>query len=356
ESRHFFYPVLEDPYLPVMIVLGMGVLLAAAAASGIGILRKRLSLEGFAIITFLLLCIPSIQLIPYQLPSLVSDRWLALAVWPIGLLIVALAWRLKPLPRTVVMLMIALPWIFQTMERPHDWRSLEALIDADIRAYPGYYLPAAHKIMYVQLKSGLRNKALKTAENISDPAARDIMVELIRADYAVRDIAVVTGNPHEAMRLLGKLEQDIKPPEQTRWNPAMKNFWSTIEFELINEWEFLAKQFPDAAPVRYNAGLWMMKAHRYKDAIVHLSAAAEFRFLPEAARGTAYKNLGLALMGGGDIAAAEVALLAALQQSPPDFRAYCSLGDVYQRTGRIEEAARAEADCSRRASNEETAR
>jgi tetratricopeptide (TPR) repeat protein len=356
ESRHFFYPVLEDPYLPVMIVLGMGVLLAAVTASGIGILRKRLSLEGFAIIVFFLLCTPSIQLIPYQPPSLVSDRWLALAVWPIGLLIVALAWRLKPLPRTALLLVFALSWSFQTIERSRDWRSYEALIDTDIRAYPGYYLPAAHKIMYVQLKRGLRNEALKTAENISDPAARGIMVELIKTDYAVRDIAVATGNPQEAMQLLGKLEQDIKPPEQTKWNPAMKNFWSTIGFALINEWEFLAKQFPDAAPVRYNAGLWLLKVHKYKEAIVHLRAAAESRLFPETARGTAYKNLGLALMGSGDIAAAEMPLLAALQQSPPDFRAYCPLAGVYKQTGRIEEATRAEADCHSRAPNEETAR
>ena len=355
ESRHFFYPVLEDPYLPVMIVLGMMVLLAATVVSVRAILRKHLSLEGFAIITFLLLCLPSIQLIPYQPPSLVSDRWLALAIWPAVLLIVALTCRLKLVPRTVLFLIIALLWSFQAIERSRDWRSLETLLDADIRAYPGYYLSAEHKIIYVQLKRGLRNEAIKTAASISDPAARDIMVELIKADYAVRDIAVATGNPQEAMTLLGKLEQDIKPPTQAKWNPAMKNFWSTIGFELINEWEFLAKQFPDAAPVQYNAGLWLLKTHKYKDAIVHLRAAAESRHLPEAARGAAYKNLGLALMGSGEIAAAEIPLLAALKQSPPDFRAYCSLVGVYQRSGRLEEAAGAEADCHSRAPNEEIA-
>jgi Tfp pilus assembly protein PilF len=180
------------------------------------------------------------------------------------------------------------------------------------------------------------------------------MIKLIQADYVVRVVTVDTGDPQEAMTLLWKLELDLNPPAQAKWNSAMHNFWSTLGFAFINEWEFLAKQFPDAAPVRYNAGLWLLKVHKYKEAIVHLRAATESQRLPELARGTAYKNLGLALIGSGEVAAAEVPLRAALEQSPPDFRAYCSLSDVYKRTGRLEEAARAEADCRSRAPNEET--
>lgn len=354
ESRHFFYPVLEDPYLPVMVVLGVAVL-AAAAVSVVMILRKRQSLEGFAIVAFLLLCMPYLQLIPFAPFSLVSDRFLALAEWPVMLLLVALAWRLNPVPRTALLFVFALSWSFQTIERPLDWRSLEALIDADIRAYPGYYLPAEHKIIYVQLKRGLRREAIETANTITDPDARNIMIKLIQADYVVRVVTVDTGDPQEAMTLLWKSELDFNPPAQTNWNPALKNFWGKVGVALINEWEFLAKQFPDAAPVRYNAGLWLLKVHKYKEAIVHLRAATESQRLPESARGTAYKNLGLALIGSGDVAAAEVPLRAALAQSPPDFRAYCALSDMYKRTARLEEAARAEADCRSRAPNEETA-
>jgi hypothetical protein len=349
ESRHFFYPVLEDPRLPVMAALGAAVF-AAAAVSVAVMLRKRASLEGFAIVTFLLLCIPSIQLIPYQPPSLVSDRWLALAVWPAGMLIVALAWRLKPAHRTVLLLVIALSWSIQTIERPRDWRSLEALTDADIRAFPGFYLPAEHKIIYVQLKRGLRSDAIETANSISSRRSRDMMIKLINADYVVK--TATADNLQEAMTQLGKLELDLDPPAQIEWNSAMRNFWSTIGFALIDEWEYLARKFPDTAPVRYNAGLWLLKVHKYQDAVIHLRAAAESKSLPESARGTAFKNLGLALIGAGNIAAAEAPLRAALEQSPPDFRAYCSLSEVYQRTGRLEEAARADADCRNRAPTE----
>jgi hypothetical protein len=349
ESRHFFYPVLEDPRLPVMAALGAAVFVAAGASVAV-MLRKRPSLMGFAIVTFLLLCIPSIQLIPYQPPSLVSDRWLALAVWPVGMLIVALAWRLKPAHRTVLLLVIALSWSITTIERPRDWRSLEALTDADIRAFPGFYLPAEHKIIYVQLKRGLRSDAIETANSISSRRSRDMMIKLINADYVVKTASA--DNLQEAMTQLGKLELDLDPPAQIKWNSAMRNFWSTIGFALIDEWEYLARKFPDTAPVRYNAGLWLLKVHKYNEAIVHLRAAAESPSLPESARGTAFKNLGLALIGAGDVSAAEAPLRSALEQSSPDFRAYCSLSEVYKRTGRLEEAARADADCRNRAPNE----
>ncbi|MBI3481021.1 MAG: hypothetical protein HY016_11810 [Nitrosomonadales bacterium] len=354
ETRHFYYPVLDDPYLPVMVAFGATVFAAAMFSIAV-MLRKRPSLEGFSLVVFLLLCIPYMQLIPYVSLSLVSDRFLFLALWPIVLLLVCLAWRLNPGPRIAVLSIIALLWIFQAIERPRDWRSLEALIDADIRAYPGYYMPVEHKIIDVLLKRGLRQEAVATANTITDAGTRNILIELIQADYAVKEGVRATGNPQEAMTLLWKLEQDIKPPDQAKWNPAMRSFWGSIGSALIGEWEFLSKQFPDAAPVHYNAGLWLLKTHKYQEAVVHWRAAAESPQLPESARGTAFKNFGLALMGAGNAAAAEAPLRAALQQSPPDFRAYCALADVYKRTGRLEDAVRAESDCHRLAPNEDAA-
>lgn len=45
-------------------------------------------------------------------------------------------------------------------------------------------------------------------------------------------------------------------------------------------------------------------------------------------------------------------LRAALVQTPPDYRAYCSLADMYKQTGRIAEAVRADTDCRSRAPDE----
>jgi Tfp pilus assembly protein PilF len=76
-----------------------------------------------------------------------------------------------------------------------------------------------------------------------------------------------------------------------------------------------------------------------------LRAAAESRLLPDALRGRAFEKLGLSLLATGQYADAEVALLAALKQPRHDARTQCLLATVYKRTGRLEEAARAEAQC-----------
>ncbi len=356
ESRHYFYPVFEDPSLSVMVVLG-GAVLAAAATGAVMLLRRR-SLEGFALAAFLLLCVPYIHLIPYKPPSLVSDRWLALAVWPVMVLLVALSWRLKPVPRTILYLAIALPWGFQTIERTHDWRSIETLADADLRSYPGYYLPAAYKIIGAQLPQRLYREASETANSITFPELRNIMVKLVEADYAVHVEAVSTGNPQKAMALLWQLgSEHKKPPAQAKWNSPINNLLAKTLLELTNEWGALAELFPDDVSVRYNAGLWMLNVSTFGEkAVAHLRAATGSQQLPESVRGTAFKNLGLALLNSGHIADAEAPLRAALEQPQPDLRAYCLLSKVYRQTKRIEEAAHAEANCPGRSPNEETER
>ncbi len=345
ESRHFFHPVFEDPYLPAMVALG-GVVLSSAVAGAAMMLRHR-SLEGFALVAFLLLCMPYMQLIPYQSPSLVADRWLMFAVWPVILLLVALSWRLNPAPRAALLLAIAVPWGLQTMERPRDWHSFKGIIDADLRAYPGYYMPAWYKISSIQLPQGLVREASETAYSITAPEFQDIAVRAIETAYAVHVDAIVTNNPQKAMTLLWKLGYEMKRlPVQAKWNLPIKHFWAKRLFALSAEWQSLAEHFPDDVSVHYNAGLCMLNIPKYKYAVAHLRTATESQRLPESMRGTAFKNLGLALLRSGQVAEAETPLRAALEQSPPDLRAYCLLSKVYRQTKRFEEAAHAEASCT----------
>lgn len=344
ESRHFFYPVFEDPYLPVMVILGIGALVMAVLGFLMAI-RKH-SLEGFLAAAFLLLCLPYMQLIPYAPPSLVSDRFLSLAAWPAVLLIVALAWRLNSLPRAILLLVIALSWGYQTIERPRDWRNFEALMDADLRAYPGFYMPAASKIVATQLANGLIQEASGTANNISDPEFRDIMNRMINVYYVVHVETMNTGDPQPAMALLKKLFIELKQkPRQAQWNSPIHRLWEKRRVVLANEWRFLAASFPGDALVQYNVGLWMMDEGRYKNATLYLNAAIESQQLPDSMRGTAYKSLGVALLNSGQPIQAEAPLRAALEQSPPELSAYCPLAKVYKLSNRLEEAARAETNC-----------
>ncbi len=346
EHRHFFYPVFEDGSLPLMVALG-GIVLAGAAAGALMLFRKR-SLAGFALVTFLLLCMPYMQLMPHKLPSLVSDRYLALAVWPAMLLLVALVWRLQAVPRTLVLLALAIPMCVQTVERSRDWRSAEAIIDPDLRAFPGYYMPALYKVATVQLPQGLYREANETARSISDPQFRDITLKLAKADYAVHQGAAATGDPQEAMNLLIELSRDLmQPPEQARWNSPINLFWGKGLDILALDWDILAGQFPDNVAVHYNAALYRLSAYRYQNTVAYLRFVTESQRLPESARGAAFRFLGVALLHSGKAAEAEAPLYEALNQSPPDLKAYCVLADVYRQTNRPGQAARAEAQCRR---------
>ena len=344
EERHYFYPVFEDPHLPYMVALGVAVL-AAAISGGAMIVRKR-SLAGFALVAFLLLCMPSMQLIPYAPPSLISDRFLAIAVWPAILLIVALSWQLKPRLRVTLLLVIAITWTGQTVKHPLDWRSPEALIDNELRAYPGYSIPAAYKIFDVQLPQRFYGEAIETAGSIANTQIKDAMVTLIKAHQAVHVESASTGNTQNAIALLWELFHALKQrPAQSRWDPSMYNLWETIDYLFESQWKYLGQHFPDDALVHYNAGLWMMSDGKYADAIMHLRAATESQHLPESLRGTAFEKLGLALLGIGQPAEAESSLLAALTQPQPNLRVHCLLAMVYKQTGRLEEGRRAGIQC-----------
>lgn len=345
ESRHFFYPVFEDPYLPMMVAVGVAVLVVAAAA-GVVLLRKR-SLEGFAIVVFLLLCLPSIQLIPYAAPSLVSDRFVALAVWPATLLLVALAWRVRMLPRVALLSVIALSWGYQTVERPRDWQSFEVLVENELRAYPGLYIPAMFKIFNFQLNRLTFNEAIQTAKTIPIPEFRDGMIAMIEAGYVLHVETAKTGNPEQALGRLWNIGLALKQkPVQAKWNSPINNYWELRRNLLEMEWQFITERFPNDASVRYHAGLWMLEVNKYTPAVIHLRAATESANLQESLRGTAYKGLGMALIGSGNIAAAEAPLRAALNYPQADKQVYCLLSWVYKKTRRFDEAARAQSSCS----------
>ncbi|MBI4937181.1 MAG: hypothetical protein HY846_03020 [Nitrosomonadales bacterium] len=338
EGRHFIYPVLEDPWLPVMAAAGVAAL-AAAGWGAVAVLRRR-SLEGFALAVFALLCLPSLQLVPYAVPSLVSDRFVFLALWPVILLIVVLAWRLKPLPRAALLLAVALPWSIQTIERPRDWRSGDALIEPDVRAHPGHYGPASWKVIGL-INGGLFREAEDAASRVTDAEFRDIMTGLARAGHAAS-----AGSPQEAMASLWNMGQLLKiMPAQAGWNLPMFHTWVSFHYTLAMQWKNLSARFPDDAPVRYNTGLWLLNTHRSGEAAIHLRAAVDSQHLPEAARGAAYRNLGLALLNSGQTAEAETRLHAALEQAPPDLRAHCLLSGLYKKIGRLEDAAQAAANC-----------
>lgn len=202
--------------------------------------------------------------------------------------------------------------------------------------------------IYYQVSQKLYQNAEETANNTANTEVRNIAVKLIRADRAVHDPASAN-QPQEAMKLLLELESLLDQPITLRnkWNPIMEGMVYASLNMLVSEWDFLAGRFPEDEMVRYNAGLYLVSVGREEYAVSHLRAATGSPRLPVALRGTAFKNLGIALMSFRPIAEAEIPLRTALEQSPPDMQAYCLLSEVYKQTNRMGEAMRAGTDCLR---------
>lgn len=343
ENHYFFYPVFEDSKPSVMIILGALILVSVVAGAVINF-RKR-TLAGFALVVFLLLCMPYMQLLPFKTTSLVADRFLFLAAWPALLLIVLFAWRLKLLPRIILLLAIALVWSYQSYKLPDDWRNEEVNTEKLLAAYPGHYLPAFQKI-WGELREARYSVATETANKIIVPEYRNMMIGMIQMTYVLRFKTSSSGKPDEVFALMQNFESALNHlPAQSKWNPPMRYVRDRGKYVLALKGTHLAEQFPDDALIRYKVGLWKLDVSNYQEAVENLRAAIGLQRFPEQLLGHAYKSIGLALLRSKYVAEAETPLLASLEQSPPDLQSYCHLVEVYRQTGRLDKAAHADGEC-----------
>jgi hypothetical protein len=356
EARHFFYPGLDDPYHLAM--LAGGVLILALSAAGAFLVLRRRSLAGCALVVFVLLCVPYMQFIPYRTPSLVVDRYVFLAVWPVTLLLVMFAWRFKPIFRNAILVILALLWCAQTTVRPREWFSAETMIEADVRSQPGYYMPLFQKIMWLQLKHGRYDEAHDAALQITDPLIRNNVVAMVESKRRIMVDGEKDGNPYRDIAGLGKFEDALVGlADRSEVNPAVRYIWKYSRFELADQWKYLAGIYPDDISARLNAGRMALVIDAdYDAAISNFRAVAESQRLPDYIRGSVHKDLGTALLYAGRVREAEAELRSALSASPPDFRANCVLTDLYGQTGRTDEAVRANKACNSRFWSEVSAR
>lgn len=343
-ARHYFYPVFEDDWFPFMVASGLA--MCAAAVWGVSAFLRRRSFAGFALFSFFLLCLPYLQLIPAKPPTIVADRYIALAIWCSILLTTLLAWRLRLGLRITVLFVIAFLWLYQTVERAQEWRSFESLTAVDLREYPGYYMPAFYTIVNAQLHNGLYREAGDTARQVSSPEIREAFLKLIRADYVLRVDAQTSGEPHEAISLLMDLGRFLEqPPAETRWNAPALFVWMKLKYALAAEWDFLAESFPGNARVRYASGTYWFNLHDYKAAEKHLRMASESESLSASLRGTAYLSLGVIYLEAGRYADAEAVLHTHQVQQLPGGKSHCLLERIYDRIGRHEDAEREAIAC-----------
>ncbi|MBI5430422.1 MAG: tetratricopeptide repeat protein [Nitrosomonadales bacterium] len=345
ESRHFYYPVFENASFPYMVALGIAVLFTSVI--GVILIFRKRALWSFAVPAFFLICIPSLQLIPYSPPSLVSDRFIFLAAWPAIMLVVAIAWRIKPLPRIIFLMVILVTWSYGTITRVPELKNHVTIVKADFRAYPNYYMPATYAIVDITLPDNYYDESIAIANTISIPELRDVMLKIIDIHHGADADAIESGKLHNSIRLLWELKDKIKQyPDQAKWDMPVANLWKKLLKFLSAEWEVLVRSYPDNALVAYNAGVWSLEMNVLWKAVEYLEAATKSPNLPKDTLGSAYHNLGIALLRSQRPNDAEKIFIAAIKaQRDPQSITYCALAEVYRQTQRQQDAADAEEHC-----------
>ncbi len=230
-----------------------------------------------------------------------------------------------------------------------DWRSDEALIDAELRAYPGHYQPAFQQIIGILIPQALHGEASRLARQITAPEFRHILAEIIEVD-AMRSTTLATDDPRPAIARLTRLGEDLKQmPAEAYWNQPMSYVWKSCSNIFALEWADLVAHYPGDALLNYRAGASLNDAQQYRNAIPLLRTAIQSAELPQNLRADALSNLGLALLSSGRVNEAAKPLQTAIDLAPLEPMAYCVLAEVYQRTSRPAEAERAASECSSRA-------
>jgi tetratricopeptide (TPR) repeat protein len=189
-------------------------------------------------------------------------------------------------------------------------------------------------------------EAVETANSITRPEVREIMLKLIKADNVVHDAGLSASNLNEIVKQLWNLGEELdKIPIEVKWNYPIAIPYSEAGKVLDREWMILAQKFPEDLSARYNAATWQLNSGRYDNAAGNFRAVLALPNLPDSARTSALTNLGVALLRAGQVAQAEAPLRAALAQAQLDPDANCALLEVLQRSGRAGESGQFAAAC-----------
>jgi Flp pilus assembly protein TadD len=381
----------------VSALAGAGAVIAGAG--GVWALLRRRSILGFGVATFVLLCLPFLQLVPFSTWSYASERFLFLPVFGLA---VAAGWALVRYRNRwsyAVMAIIVLAGLSGTFVQAVKWSSVEHLISDTARLSPESANAQLFLITEILLPAGRYAEAEAAAENVRGPIPRYVLTQYVHGSHAAQDgnwdraveeasglehfidetqppfllmlvgnIAEAQGDDVEAIRRFYQAERSARTRGQLENarhalarvrsrhaagleklheameanpdDPAAEGKLANLELEL-----FLLEK----AGARYRSILSRhpssAPAHynlgiAYARQGRHADAAVELQIAIEGGlvSATAWNNLGIARRQSGETRLAESAFQQALQLEPAHCHATINLGRLYIARGETDAA------------------
>ena len=296
----------------------LGWLAAAAALAGAWETIRRRTAAGYGAAFFGVLCLPFLQLIPFNTWSYASERFLFLPV--AGLAMVVAGWTCAgPARRRAALGMgLFLAGTGLTFLRAREWSSGPALLHSSAMRCPAHGGVARFTIHYVLLKESQFAEARAVASRVRIPAERLFLETYVDAAQALHE-----GNLAR-VREVGVRLFAAAPPEDRAVRTDIANLVmeSGLYAEAESAYRALLAEAEDSGEIRYNLGLSLARQGRPAEAAGAIRTAIDGGFVSA----DAWNNLALAERDAGRTQAAEAAFRAALDTDPRHWHAAYNLG------------------------------
>jgi tetratricopeptide (TPR) repeat protein len=303
-------------------------LMAAAAlvglVAGLRALFLRRSVAGFGVVTFVVLCLPFLQIIPFKTWSLVGERFLFLPIFGLALAAGAVLVKVDTRVAWTVLTALTAGFLATSIARSLDWRSAEALLVNDVAYSPRHQLAVEPYIDHL-LPQGRHAEALAAAGKVRNEIIRGTLEKYVQAREAA-----AAGDRARAVSLVKSVAAAMD------WDSPLFHLKVANLALEVGEPQVAADIYravldlrPFTVAIRYNLGLALKRLGRLE------AAAAEIdRSIRDGLRGgMAWNNLGLIYRDLGRTEDSEAAFLSGLRDDPAHWHAAYNLARLYLSQG-----------------------
>jgi tetratricopeptide (TPR) repeat protein len=166
--------------ISALVAISAGLLACIASAVSVISLWRHRSVVAFGFLLFVLLCLPYLQLVPFRTWSLVSERFLFLALLGLTLATAAILAKMPRAAALALLLVAAGAGLTVTYAQSRVWADRDALLLSNARRAPGNYVAQLHAINKVLLRDHRFAEAEQMTQTVTDPLRAEELRQFVR--------------------------------------------------------------------------------------------------------------------------------------------------------------------------------
>lgn len=300
-------------------------------------LAKKYSLAAFAILFFLLLNLPYLQLIPFNTWSLASERFLVISVYGFCLLLALLLLRL---PQRWTPYLISIVLIFYALQsglRADDWSSETQLAQSNWQADEHYIYPVWHRLKTNELLRQQWQQSQQLIEGVQPEIFHPVLEQLIHFYARLADTDSHLQSQHATQALLAA-EATFMAIDRTKMDLGERYLYDLIGDLIRAGYNNFLNQHNNNAYMHYRAAQFIghTTPTLRSEIINHLEMALMNQGLNTPQHIDALRLLAQQKRISGDLIQAEVLLSRALHIDNNDHHTHLAMAQLQHQLGNQE--------------------